>query len=83
MSRFGDVPEAPKDPILGFSEMFNGGRARGEDESRGGACDDETRDARGTARGPVDARARGSDSRLSVGLTIEGFENAQGAYRDR
>ena len=51
MSRFGDVPEAPKDPILGISEMFNAD-AHAEKMNLGVVRAATRRGTRGTARGP-------------------------------
>ena len=63
--RFADVPEAPKDPILGISEMFladshpekmNLGVVRVDDAGREGASPREDGDARGRGRREGDAR---------------------------
>ena len=63
--RFADVPEAPKDPILGISEMFladshpekmNLGVVRVDDAGREGASTREDEDARGRGRCEGDAR---------------------------
>ena len=51
MSRFGDVPEAPKDPTLGISEMFNAD-AHAEKMNLGVVRAATRRGTRGTARGP-------------------------------
>jgi len=62
--RFADVPEAPKDPILGISEMFladshpekmNLGVVRVDDAGREGASTREDEDARGRGRREGDA----------------------------
>ena len=66
--RFADVPEAPKDPILGISEMFladshpekmNLGVVRVDDAGREGDAD-----ARG--RGRAGARTREGDARCVI-----------------